>query len=110
MGSKGTKYSSPSGENKQGKTREARTSELGAEVLQKKEGNPEKGVPGKQAQGQEEIPSQGSDDSLLLVPNEPVTEVTLKQTSKQIGSSIVIFTPLQFTKGNPNARWISMKK
>jgi hypothetical protein len=52
------------------------------------------------------IPSQGSGGSLSLVPNEPVTEVTLKQTSKKIGSPIAIVTPLQFTKGNPDEGWI----
>jgi hypothetical protein len=64
------------------------------------------GAPRKQAQGQAEIPSQGSGDSLFLMPNEPVIEVTLKQTSKQIVSLISIVTPLQFTKGNLDVRWI----
>jgi hypothetical protein len=82
-GAKSAKDSSPSGEKDQGKTREAGTSELGAEVPQKQEGNPEKGA-----------------------PNEPATEVTLKQTSKQIDSLIAIVTPLQFTKGNPDEGWI----
>jgi hypothetical protein len=53
-----------------------------------------------------EIPSQGSGDSLSLALNEPVTEVTPKQTSKQIDSLIAIVTPLQFTKGNLDAGWI----
>jgi hypothetical protein len=102
----GAKCAKDCGEKDQGKTREAGTSDLGAKVPQKKEGNLEKGALGKQAQGQVEIPSQGSGDSLSLVPNEPVTEVTPKQTSKQIGSPIAIVTPLQFTKGNLDARWI----
>jgi hypothetical protein len=106
MGDKGAKDSSPSREKGQGKTREVGTSELGAEVPQKQEGNPKKGAPGKQARGQAEIPSQGSGDSLSLAPNEMVIEVTLKQTSKQIGSLIAIVTPLQFTKGNPDEGWI----
>jgi hypothetical protein len=38
--------------------------------------------------------------------NKPVTEVTPKQPSKEIGSLIAIITPLQFTKGNPDAGWI----
>ena len=38
--------------------------------------------------------------------NELVTEVTPKQTSKQIESLITIVTPLQFTKGNLDAGWI----
>jgi hypothetical protein len=63
-------------------------------------------TPGKQAQGQAEIPSQGSGDSLSLTSNKPVTEVTPKQTSKEIDSPIAIVTPLQFTKGNPDAGWI----
>jgi hypothetical protein len=83
MGAKSAKDSSPSGEKDQGKTREAGTSELGAKVPQKQEGNPEKGA-----------------------PNESATEVTPKQTSKQIGSLIAIVTPLQFIKGNPNEGWI----
>jgi hypothetical protein len=63
-------------------------------------------VLGKQAQGQAEIPSQGLGDSLSLTPNDSVTEVTPKQTSKQIGSLIAIVTPLQFTKGNLDEGWI----
>jgi hypothetical protein len=63
-------------------------------------------MPGKQAQGQAEIPSQGSGNSLSLVSDKSVTEVTPKQTSKEIGSLITIVTPLQFTKGNPDAGWI----
>jgi hypothetical protein len=42
MGAKGAKDSSPSGEKDQGKTREAGTSEQGAEVPQKQEGNPKR--------------------------------------------------------------------
>ena len=38
--------------------------------------------------------------------NELVTEVTPKQTSKQIESLITIVTPLQFTKGNLDKGWI----
>jgi hypothetical protein len=53
-----------------------------------------------------EIPSQGSGDSLSLVPNDPFTEVTPKKTSKQINNPISIVTPLQFTKGNLDAGWI----
>jgi hypothetical protein len=68
-GAKDAKVSSPSGEKDQGKTREAGTSEQGAEVPQKQEGNPERGTPGKQAQGQAEIPSQGSGDSLSITSN-----------------------------------------
>jgi hypothetical protein len=94
MGSKGAKDSIPSGEKDQGETREAGTSDLGAKVPQKQEGDPKKGAPGKQAQGQLEIPLQGSGDSLSLALNEPVTEVTPKQTSKQIDSLIAIVTPL----------------
>jgi hypothetical protein len=40
------------------------------------------------------------------VPNESVTEVTLKKTSKKIDSLIAIVTPLQFTKGNLDVGWI----
>ena len=53
-----------------------------------------------------EIPSQGSGNSLSLAPNESVTEVTLKQTSKKIDSLITIVTPLQFTKANLDEGWI----
>jgi hypothetical protein len=106
MEAKGEKDSSASREKNQGKTREAGTSEQGAEVPHKKEGNPKKGMPGKQAQGQAKIPSQGSGDSLSLTSNKPVTEVTLKQPSKEIDSLIAIITPLQFTKGNSDAGWI----
>ena len=38
--------------------------------------------------------------------NKPVTDVTPKQPSKEVSSLIVIITPLQFTKGNPDAGWI----
>jgi hypothetical protein len=103
---KGAKDSGPSGEKDQGKTREVGTSEQGAKVPQKQKGNPEKGMPGKQAQGRAEIPSQGSGDSLSLMSNKSVTEVTPKQTSKEIDSLITIVTPLQFTKVNPDAGWI----
>jgi hypothetical protein len=103
---KGAKDSSPNREKNQGKTREVGTSSQGAEVPHKQEENPEKGMLGKEAQGQAEIPSQGSSDSLSLTSNKPVTEVTPKQPSKEIGSPIAIITPLQFTKGNPDAGWI----
>jgi hypothetical protein len=63
-------------------------------------------MPDKQAEGQAEIPSQGSGDSLSLTSNKPVTEVTLKQISKEIGSPIAIVTPLQFTKGDSDVGWI----
>jgi hypothetical protein len=42
--------------------------------------------------------------------NKSVIEVTLKQPSKEIGSPIAIITPLQFTKGNPDAGWIFNEK
>ena len=45
-------------------------------------------------------------ESLSLAPNESITEATLKQTSKKINTLIAIVTPLQFTKGNPDAGWI----
>jgi hypothetical protein len=38
--------------------------------------------------------------------NKPVTDVTPKQPSKEVDSPIAIITPLQFTKGNPDAGWI----
>jgi len=47
---------------------------------------------------------------LSLTSNKPVIEVTLKQPSKEIGSPIAIITPLQFTKGNPDAWWIFNEK
>ena len=81
-GAKGAKGSSPSKERDQGKTREAGTSKLGAEVPQKQEGNLEKGTSGKQAQGQVKIPSQGSGDSLSLVPNKTVTYGSTKLAGK----------------------------
>jgi hypothetical protein len=61
---------------------------------------------GKQVQGQPEIPSQGLGDSLSLMSNKPAIDVTPKQPSKEMGSPIAIITPLQFTKGNPDAGWI----
>ena len=54
---KGTEDSSPNREKNQGKIGEVGTSEQGVEVPHKQEGNPKKGTPGKQAQGQVEIPS-----------------------------------------------------
>jgi hypothetical protein len=60
----------------------------------------------KKAQGQAEIPLQVLGESLSLAPNKMVIEVTSKQTSKKIGSPIAIVTPLQFTKGNTDTRWI----
>jgi hypothetical protein len=106
MEAKGSKDSSPNKEKNQEKTGEAGTSERGAKIPYQQEGNPEKGTPGKQVQGQAEIPSQGSGDSLSLMSNKPATDVTPKQPSKEIGSPIAIITPLQFTKGNPDAGWI----
>jgi hypothetical protein len=103
---KGTEDSSPNREKNQGKIGEAGTLGKGDEVPHKQEGNPEKGTPSKQAQGQVEITSQGSDDSLSLMPNKSVIEVTPKQQSKEIDSPIFIITPLQFTKGNPDVGWI----
>jgi hypothetical protein len=106
MEAKGSKDSSPNKEKNQEKTGEAGTSERGAEIPYQQEGNPEKGTSGKQVQGQAEIPSQGSGDSLSLMSNKPATDVTPKQPSKEIDSPIAIITPLQFTKGNPDAGWI----
>jgi hypothetical protein len=65
-------------EKNQGKIGEAGTLEKGAKFPHKHEGNPEKGTPSRQAQGQAEIPSQGSGDSLSLTSTKPVIEVTPK--------------------------------
>jgi hypothetical protein len=63
-------------------------------------------MPSKQAQGQTNMPSKGSSDSLPLISNKPATNSTPKQPSKEIGSPIAIVTPLQFTKGDPDVGWI----
>jgi hypothetical protein len=63
-------------------------------------------MPGKQVQGQAEILSQGSNNSLSLMSNKPAIDATSKQTFNEIGSPIASITPLQFTKGNPDAGWI----
>jgi hypothetical protein len=52
------------------------------------------------------MPSKGSGDSLPLMSNKSATDATPKQPSKEIGSLIAIITPLQFTKGDPDAGWI----
>jgi hypothetical protein len=106
MEAKGAKDLGPEREKNQGKIREVGTLEQGAEVPYKQEGNPKKGTPGKQVQGQSGIPSQGSGDSLSLMSNKSVTDVTPKQPSKEVGSPISIITPLQFTKGNLDVGWI----
>jgi hypothetical protein len=103
---KGAKDSNPNMHKNQGKTMEVGTSEQGAEVPYKHEGNPEKGMPGKQVQGQAGIPSQGSGDSLSLISKNSVIDVTPKQSSKEVDSLIAIITPLKFTKGNLDAGWI----
>jgi hypothetical protein len=38
--------------------------------------------------------------------NKPTIDATPKQPSKEIDSPIAIITPLQFTKGDPDAGWI----
>jgi hypothetical protein len=109
MGVKGSKDSSPNKEKNQEKIGEARTSERGAKIPYQQEGNPEKGASGKQVQGQAEMPSKGSGDSLPLMSNKSATDATPKQPSKEIDSPIAIITPLQFTKGNPMRGGFSMK-
>jgi len=63
-------------------------------------------MPSKQAQGQTKMPLKGSGNSLPLMSNKLAIDATLKQPSKEIGSLIAIITPLQFTKGDLDARWI----
>jgi hypothetical protein len=43
---------------------------------------------------------------LLLTSSEPTTDTTLKQSFKEIDNPIASITPLQFTKGNPDAKII----
>jgi hypothetical protein len=45
-------------------------------------------------------------DSLSLLQNKLATDATLKQSFNEIDSPIASITPLQFTKGNPDPRWI----
>ena len=106
MEAKGSKDSSPNKEKNQEKIGEVETSERGAKIPYQQEGNPEKGTLGKKVQGQVEIPSQGLGDSLSLISNKPAIDATQKQPFNEISSPIDSITPLQFTKGNPNAGWI----
>jgi hypothetical protein len=52
------------------------------------------------------MPSKGSGDSLPLMSNKLATDATPKQPLKEISSPITVITPLQFTKGDPDAGWI----
>jgi hypothetical protein len=61
---------------------------------------------GKKFQGQVEIASQRSGDSLSLMSKNPAIDATPKQPFNEIDSPIASITPLQFTKGNRHARWI----
>jgi hypothetical protein len=103
---KGSKNSSPGKEKNQEGTEEKDTSEQGAEIPDRGEKNPEAVVPGKRVLSQAEIPSQKAGDTSPTTSKEPVTDTTPKQLSKEIDSLIVVITPLQFTKGNPDAGWI----
>jgi hypothetical protein len=65
-----------------------------------------KGTSGKKAQGQVEITSQGS-ERLTFIHIKQASYIGHPETNIQGNrQSIAIVTPLQFTKGNPNARWI----
>jgi hypothetical protein len=49
-------------------------------------------------------------DSLSLISRNPTTDAIPKQSFKKIDSPIASITPLQFTKGNPDAGWIFNKE
>ena len=63
-------------------------------------------APGKQVQSQVEIFLQRVGVTPSLASSELDMDATPKQSSKEIGSPIASITPLQFTKGNPDAGWI----
>jgi hypothetical protein len=93
----------PSKQETHEKIEEIKTSNQEDEVPNQEEGNPEIVTSGKQVKGQVEIPSKGVGDILFLTLGEPTTYATLKQSFKEIDSRIASITPLQFTKGNPDA-------
>jgi hypothetical protein len=103
---KGSTDASPSKQETQEKTEETETSNQEAEIPNQEEGNPEIVTPGKQVKGQAEISSKGVGDIPSLTSKEPATDATMKQSFQEIDSPIASITPLQFTKGNPDAEII----
>jgi len=93
---KGSTDTSPSKQEAQGNTEEI-------EIPSQEERPLETDTPGKQVKDQTKIPSKGVGDTPLSMSNEPVTDATMKQTSIEIPSPIPFVTPLQYTKGNPDA-------
>jgi hypothetical protein len=100
---KGSTDTSPGKQETQGNTEETETSNQETEIPSQEERPPETDTPGKQVKDQTEIPSKGVGDTPLSTSNEPVTDATMKQTSTEIDSPIPSVTPLQSTKGNPDA-------
>jgi hypothetical protein len=73
------------------------------EVLTQKEDIPSTNVLGDQAKDQVETLTKEGEEVLLFTPDKSTTNAANKQSSIEIGSPIQSITPLQFTRGNPNA-------
>jgi hypothetical protein len=91
---KGSKNSNPRKEKNQEGTEEGETSEQGAKIPDQGEKNPEAVASGEQVLSQAKIPLQKIGDTPPITSSESTTDATPKQSSKEIGSLIVVITPL----------------
>jgi hypothetical protein len=103
---KGSTDTNPGKQETRKKTEETETSNQEAKIPNQEKGNPEIVALDKQVKGQAEIPPNGVGDIIFLTSSDPATDTTMKQSYKEIGSPIASVTPLQFTKGNPDAEII----
>jgi len=72
------------------------------EVSTQKESIPEMEVLDNQGKDQKETIIKNGEDKPSSSPEKSTTEEAGKKFSMEIGNPIEVFTPLQFTKGNPN--------
>jgi hypothetical protein len=75
-------------------------------VSTQKEDIPSTNVSGDQAKDQAETLTKEGEEGPLFSPDKSTTNAVGKQSSTEIGSPIQFITPLQFTRGNPNAEVI----
>jgi hypothetical protein len=106
MEAKDPKDSGLDREENQEKTEETGNPEQEAEIPNPEEGSPEAVAPGESVQSQAEVLPQGVSVTPSPASSKPDTIVIPQKPSKEIGSPITSITPLQFTKGTPDAGWI----
>jgi hypothetical protein len=100
---------SPDEHEAQGNTEETKVLNQESEGPSHKERSPGENNPNRQTEVRDEMPTKQVEDPLLLTPSKSDIDVGVKKILSKIGSPIPSITPLQSTRGDPDALMISIE-